>query len=173
MNAVAIPGMGILRRTPEILGWLVADLDEADTLWKPAPERWCVLEVVGHLAHIERPGFRGRAEAILTRENPTLPGIDPEREAATGLYAARPLGETLALFAAERRQSLELLARVRGEDLARPGVHGDLGPVTLEHLLNEWPLHDLGHVRQVAELVRARCFHPKLGPWQGIYRLRP
>ena len=62
---------------------------------------------------------------------------------------------------------------MREADLVRTGVHGDLGPVTLRNLLNEWPLHDLGHVRQIAELVRARRFHPNLGPWQAIYPMKP
>ncbi len=52
------PDVELLRRTPEILAWLTADLDDADARWKPAPDRWSVLEVVGHLGVIEDRGFR-------------------------------------------------------------------------------------------------------------------
>lgn len=172
MPAFTAPGIGILRRTPEIVGWLVADLDEAGSLWKPAPGRWCVLEVVGHLADVEARS-RGRAAALMTESNPLLAIIDPDHDAAAGLYTARPLRAALDAFAAEREESLRLLERVREEDLARAGVHAEYGPVTLGQFLNEWPLHDLGHVLQIAELVRAHRYYPRIGPWGRIYRLSP
>jgi hypothetical protein len=173
MTPFVVPGREQLEHTPDIVGWIVAGLDAADALWKPGPERWSVLEVVGHLGEIEAEGFRGRVEALLSSERPALPGIDPDRAAAAGAYTARPLPEALARFRAERARSLEILDRVRPEHLARAGIHGDLGVVTLGNLLHEWPLHDLGHVRQIAELVRARKYHPHIGPWRELYPMRP
>ncbi len=171
--SAAVPGLELLERTPEIVAWLVSGLDDSDARWKPAPDRWCALEVVGHLADIEVTGFRGRAEAMLAADHPRLPGIDPDAIAATGRYAALPLDQALERFREERARSVTLLRRLGPEDLLRTGEHGDLGPITLSHLLHEWPLHDLGHVRQIAELVRARRFHPFIGPWRPHYPMRP
>ncbi len=42
--------------------------------------------------------------------------------------------------------------------------------ITLSHLLNEWAFHDLGHVRQIAEIVRA-FFYPHMGPFQKYYKV--
>lgn len=173
MEPFTVPGLELLRHTPDIVAWIVAGLDEADSRWKPAPDRWCVLEVVGHLGEIESAGFRGRVQAILEQDRPLLPGIDPNQAAASGAYTARPLAEAVARFRAEREFSLRVLDRVRAADLDRAGLHGDLGPITLANLLHEWPLHDLGHVRQVAELVRARKYHPHIGPWREMYPMRP
>jgi hypothetical protein len=39
--------------------------------------------------------------------------------------------------------------------------------------LNEWALHDLGHVRQLAELVRAQLYYPEIGPFRADYNLKP
>ena len=36
----------------------------------------------------------------------------------------------------------------------------EVGEITLSNMLYEWTLHDLGHVRQIAELVRARNTWP-------------
>lgn len=173
MSHPVVPGFEILEGTPRALDWLTAGLDDGDARWKPAPERWCVIEVVAHLAEIEARGFRGRAEAMMAEESPRLPGIDPMQLAREGHYLERDLAATLAAFRDERALSLEFLRGLAPADLSRPGIHGDLGPITLSHLLHEWPLHDLGHVRQIAELVRARRFHPHIGPWQPQHPIRP
>ena len=37
----------------------------------------------------------------------------------------------------------------------RIALHKEYGEISLSQMLNEWALHDLGHIRQIAELVRA------------------
>ncbi len=37
----------------------------------------------------------------------------------------------------------------------RRAFHKEVGVITLAQMLHEWALHDLGHIRQIAELVRA------------------
>jgi hypothetical protein len=34
-------------------------------------------------------------------------------------------------------------------------------------------MHDLGHIRQIAELVRAQLYFPGVGPFQADYALKP
>ena len=57
--------------------------------------------------------------------------------------------------------------------LSRTARHSVLGAFTLENLLNEWALHDLGHIRQMAELVRAQLYYPGIGVFQAEYILKP
>ena len=45
--------------------------------WRPAPEEWCVLEVVGHLIETEEHGFAGRIRTILAEEQPRFTAWDP------------------------------------------------------------------------------------------------
>ena len=40
-------------------------------------------------------------------------------------------------------------------------------------MLNEWALHDLGHIRQIAELVRARKYRAGAGAMGASYNLKP
>jgi hypothetical protein len=40
-------------------------------------------------------------------------------------------------------------------------------------MLHEWALHDLWHIRQVAELVRARKYLAGVGPLASFYFLKP
>jgi hypothetical protein len=52
-------------------------------------------------------------------------------------------------------------------------VHREVGEITLAQMLHELALHDLGHIRQVAELVRARKFLAGAGPLGRSYELKP
>jgi hypothetical protein len=45
--------------------------------------------------------------------------------------------------------------------------------ITLSQMLNEWASHDLGHLRQIAELYRAHAFHPHAGPFQRYSNPKP
>jgi hypothetical protein len=40
-------------------------------------------------------------------------------------------------------------------------------------MLHAWAMHDLGHIRQVAELARARKYLPGAGPLGKEYPLWP
>ncbi|MCW5978607.1 MAG: DinB family protein [Bryobacteraceae bacterium] len=173
MTESEFPGILQLRATPGILRSLTAALTGDEAAWKPASGRWSVLEALGHLRHVELGGFRGRLERIFAEDNPTLPPYDPDEFAAAGLYGGRTLASALDEFEAERARSLAFLETVPAERINRSAAHGELGPITASNLLHEWPLHDLGHVRQVAELVRAVKYYPHIGAWQKFYTLNP
>jgi hypothetical protein len=51
--------------------------------------------------------------------------------------------------------------------------HSSIGLYTFAHQLNEWAFHDLGHVRQIAELVRTVKYYPYMGPYQLEYKVNP
>lgn len=169
MHAYEFSGLAQLRATPVILRMMTEGLTPEEASWKPSAKRWSVLEVLGHLAHVEVYGFRGRVERILGEENPLLPSHDPN----SFTYDVPDLAEGLDSFERERGPSLRLLENLPASALARGGVHSALGPLTVLNLLNEWPLHDLGHIRQIAELIRAVKYYPHIGPWQNFYSLQP
>jgi hypothetical protein len=43
----------------------------------------------------------------------------------------------------------------------------------MSQMLNEWALHDLGHIRQIAELARARKYQAGAGRMAASYNLKP
>jgi len=49
----------------------------------------------------------------------------------------------------------------------------EAGEITLSQMLHEWALHDIGHIRQVAELVRARKYLAGAGRLGESYQLKP
>ena len=57
--------------------------------------------------------------------------------------------------------------------LARIGRHAELARIAVGELFNGWAFHDLGHIRQIAELVRARAFYPHPGSFQRYSKVNP
>ena len=129
---------------------------------RPAPAEWSAGECLLHLLDTERFVFPVRVRAFLAGQD--FPAFDP----GTPGGALQPGQDILALieeFARLRRQSVDLLASLLPGDLARTVRHAELGPVTLEHMLNEWAAHDLDHTIQ-AERALMQPFIAGCGPWQ-------
>ncbi|HEY2822973.1 MAG TPA: hypothetical protein VGJ06_18140 [Candidatus Acidoferrum sp.] len=68
---------------------------------------------------------------------------------------------------------MQFLKALPPESVTRTAQHSKLGLITLGQMLNEWASHDLGHVRQIAELYRAKAFHPHAGPFSVYTTLHP
>ena len=171
-KAVALPGLAVLEQTPIIFEKIVSTATEDQLHWKPSMERWSISEVLAHLTEAEDAAFRSRVKRMLEEENPKLPSYDQIAAYAAGKYAGRAR-ENLKKFCHERDRSLSWLRYVPPAMATRTGQHAALGPITVGQLMNEWAFHDLGHIRQVAELLRSRAFFPQMGPFQQYYKINP
>ena len=161
--------ISLLEKTPGLLELLLRDLPQDLLQWKPAPDRWSIAEVLGHMAVIEQL-YEQRARRIVVEESPSLPPYiaPPESE-----LQQKPARQHLEKFVALRRAFVFYLHGVPSAAAARTGRHHELGTVTLSEMLHELASHDLGHLRQIAELYRANAFHPFAGPFQRYSNPRP
>jgi hypothetical protein len=166
------PAVSLLEKTPVLFDTLLRDLPEVLLHWKPAPERWSIAEVLGHLADIEQV-YADRVRRILTEDSPFLQRYDLEAAKASGDYSRESARHNLALFLKTRRATVILLKSISPSAGERIATHSELGAITLDDMLNEWASHDLGHLRQIAELYRARAFHPNSGPFQQYSHPNP
>lgn len=170
--AGALPGVTVLEQTPIIIEKIVLSATDEQMGWKPAMDRWSISEVLGHLAEAEVLGFRERVRVMMEEKNPAIESYDQNAAYAAGKYAG--LGrENLKKFCHERDRSLSFLRYVSPDVLGRKGQHSTIGSFTIGQLLNEWAFHDLGHIRQIAELLRSRAFYPHCGPFQQYYKINP
>ena len=76
-------------------------------------------------------------------------------------------------FEEQRETNIEALRDLPPGAGDRKAIHEKVGPITLAQMLHEWALHDLGHIRQIAELVRARKYLAGAGPLGEFYQLEP
>ncbi|MFZ3217401.1 MAG: DinB family protein [Candidatus Acidiferrales bacterium] len=169
----ALPGLAVLEQTPIIIEKIVWVASDEQLHWKPAADRWSISEVLAHLADVEVTGFRERVQKMLEKDNPALDAYDQNAAYAEGRYSGGKARENLKKFCHERDRSLSSLRYVPPGVLARRGQHAKLGPITIGQLMNEWAFHDLGHIRQIAELYRSRAFFPAIGPFQQFYTIKP
>ena len=162
-----------LAATPEILRILMSGVTDQAALEKPAPDRWSIAEVLEHLSHVEGHLFRTRLDLMLATDGAAVESYDEKHFEAAGAYAGNDPEEAFAHWEEQREEAVEMLRTLEPEQLERTGRHPKLGVFTIAHLLNYWASHDLGHVRQIAELARAQVFFPESGPFQAISTLRP
>ena len=166
------PAISLLAKTPHLLETLLADLPGELLHRKPAADRWSISEVLAHLAALEQV-YADRALRMVAEDSPALMKYDLAGASARGEYARGSAGENLALFTRTRRSTLAMLTGLPASAGVRTGVHSELGSITLAHVLNEWANHDLGHLRQIAELYRAYAFHPNSGPFMQYSTPKP
>jgi hypothetical protein len=170
MNDV-LPCLDLLEATPAILRGLMAEISEEDARWKPAADRFSIAEVLSHLSHSEGHCYRERLDRFLAEERPELEPDDAQMHLE--VYKTADPETDFDHFEDQRETNIELLRGLPVEAGSRKALHRAAGEITLANMLHEWALHDLGHIRQIAELVRARKYLAGAGPLGEDYRLKP
>ena len=166
-STVTVPEQ--LEITPGILRALLAGLTEQQISWKPAPERFSIAEALAHLAHAEHHAYRVNYDRFAKPEDSELRPYDTDALVARGRFSGRPPSESLDEFERRRTENLALLKGREDRTLPQRFV----GPISLSNLLNECALHDLAHIRQIAELVRAIKYFPHIGAYQKFNKVNP
>ena len=66
-----------IERAPALIAAAATGVDDRTLRYKPAPDKWCILEILGHLADIEvLYGYRMRQ--MMADREPTLAPIDQD-----------------------------------------------------------------------------------------------
>lgn len=162
-----------LAATPGILQAMLAALTAEQLIWKPSADRWSIAEVLAHLEDVELRVIGLRARRIATEDVPLLKSYDQNAEFADGTYSSEDGREQLVRFCRVRQETIEWLGQLPADAWQRTGRHPEVGIIKLEQLMNLWAFHDLGHTRQIAELVRAICFWDGIGSLQRYYSVNP
>ena len=153
-----------LERHGSVFKALLQDLSPAEITWKPAPEKWCPLEVICHLHDEEREDFRRRLDMILNHPGEEWPPINPRGWVVERGYNQRNLAEMLDGFDEERRISLMWLETLDEPDW-EAGETFEWGTMKAGDMLASWAAHDKLHLRQLVELRygRVKCLADPYG----------
>lgn len=164
---------GQIRNTPRLSELLLAGISADDLRWKPQPSRYSIAEVLAHVTHVDEHCFGPRLRRMLAEDHPQF------EDYADASFLDQPAEylsngpARLDEFIATRNRWMKLIETVPLEQTGRTGKHFTLGSISIGELLHEWAFHDLGHVRQIAELLRARRYYPQIGAFQPMYTVRP
>jgi hypothetical protein len=171
MTENGLPCLDLLDATPGILRGLMAELTDEDARWKPAPDRFSVAEVLAHLSHSEGHCYRTRVDRFMAETRPEFEPDDARMH--LDLYRDADPEDAFDRFEGQRESNVEFLRGLPAGAGDRLAMNHEYGEITLSQMLNEWALHDLGHIRQIAELVRARKYLAGAGPMAASYNLKP
>jgi hypothetical protein len=123
-----------------------------DVRWRPAPGKWSILELLGHLVDEERGDFRARLDLLLTQPGVLGPPIDPEGWVRERRHNERDPQELLREFEEERARSVEWLRGLTAPAWGNVLEHPAVGKLQAGDVLAAWVAHDLLHIRQLAHL---------------------
>jgi ribosomal 50S subunit-associated protein YjgA (DUF615 family) len=163
--------LDLLQETPSILRALMRELNHEDAKWKPAPDRFSVAEVLAHLSQSEGQCYRVRLDRFMREERPEFEPDDAQMH--LDLYRGADPEDSFDAFKQQREINVEYLRTLPRGAGDRRAHHKAAGDITLQQMLHEWTMHDLGHIRQIAELVRARKHWRQAGPLAEDYKLKP
>jgi hypothetical protein len=157
----------VLSTTPRVLDALLRDKSHLWLNARKTPESFSPIDVVGHLILADKTDWMLRVQMILDHGD-TQPFEPFDRFAFQDLIAGKSIAALLDDFAAARRESLHTLTtlNLKEHQFDLPGLHPDLGPVTLGNLLATWVVHDLGHISQIVKAMSS-AYTEAVGPWRA------
>ncbi len=125
----------------------LADITDAE-LDRPAPDGgWTARDVAHHLADSETNGFI-RLRRLIAEDDPIIVAYDQD-EYARRIHYGRPIASSLAVFAAVRMSSLELLEALTPDEWQRSGQHSDSGHYSVDDWLAIYSRHPHDHADQI------------------------
>lgn len=125
------------------------DIPKSQYLWRPKPEKWCLLEIVCHLLDEEIYDFRARVQHALEHPKRDLVSIDPEGWVRDKNYISKNYDDVLQSFLSERAHSVSWLKQLSHVNWSNAVSHPDLGNLSAELFLRNWLAHDYLHIRQI------------------------
>ncbi|MFN8488125.1 MAG: DinB family protein [Caldilineaceae bacterium] len=136
--------VNLLTHQLETTNALLAPLSTVQVNFRPKPDDWNILEVLGHVTDAERV-FAYRALCIARNDQTPLPSFDQDLYVATANFAQRPLADLLDEFALVRRATLFLLRTFDEAAWLRKGVASD-NPISTRALAYIIAGHELHHL---------------------------
>ena len=144
----------VLRRQRAKVIELLESLSDEQALYRYAPDKWSVKEVIGHLIDCERV-FAYRAMSIAREEKQSLPGFDQDEYVVTGAFDSRSLEGLKREYEAVRNASLALFESLDAEAWLKTGLANDV-TVSVRAIGYIIPGHEAHHLGILEERYLGR-----------------
>jgi len=120
------------------------------------PDGWSARQVIHHVADSEAQSY-ARIRRLLAEPDPMIQGYDEAAWACAPAlgYTKLPIENSLAVFAAVRASSLDIIRRLTPADLALAGTHSESGPYSVARWLEVYSGHPAEHADQLRRALRS------------------
>jgi len=142
-------------KSPKQIAAAVSGVPEKTLRFKTAPDKWCILEILGHLADMEVL-YSYRMRQMLADAKPVIAPIDQDAWARHLHYLESSPAELVAFYGIARHANLQLLRRLKPEDLEKSAYHPERkSEVKVEDLVRMMSVHGDNHLEQIERLKKA------------------
>ena len=147
--------LSLQQAAPKKLAALFKGKSKKQLTRRPAPDRWSAAEIAAHLADSE-VAIAWRLRQILSSNGISIQAYDQDCWAMTFDYVHRDSKQSLELYRVLRGSNIALLKTVPRKLWDNYGVHQERGNESVAHLVRLIAGHDLNHLHQVANLLKAK-----------------
>ena len=141
-------------KSPKQIAAAVSGLPDKTLRYKPSPDKWCILEILAHLADVEIL-YAYRLRQMLADKNPVIAPIDQDAWAKNLGYMESSPAELVALYGLNRHATLQLLRRIKPGDLEKSAHHPERNrPVTVAEYVGMMSKHGPNHLAQIEKLKK-------------------
>jgi len=139
-------------KSPKEIAAAVSGLSDKTLRYKPSPDKWCVLEILGHLADVEVI-YAHRIRQMLADAKPVIAPIDQDAWARNLGYMQSSTAELVALYGLNRHANLQLLRRIKVADLEKSAYHPELKKdVAVADMVEKMSVYGANHLQQIERL---------------------
>ena len=123
---------------------------QSSDLDKPKQDGWNARQVIHHLADSESQSC-ARLKRLVAEPGTTIQGYDENKWAQSGTlgYLVLPIENSLELFKSSRAASLEIIKRLKPEQLSNSGTHTESGAYDLRKWFSSYINHPKDHANQL------------------------
>ena len=140
--------------SPKQVAAAVSGLADKVLRYKPAPDKWCILEILGHLADVEIV-YAYRLRQMLADKKPVIAPMDQNDWARNLGHLETPPPELVALYGLNRHANLRLLKRLKPGDLEKSAYHPETKQdFSVAQLIERMATHGANHLEQIERLRR-------------------
>jgi len=141
-------------KSPKQIAAAVLGLPEKTLRYKSSPDKWCILEILGHLADMEIL-YAYRIRQMIADKDPVMTPIDQDDWAKNLGYLESSSPELVALYGLNHHANVRLLRRLRARDLQKSARHSELHHrVTVGDYVRMMSIHGPSHLEQIERLKK-------------------
>jgi len=135
-------------RAPALLSAMLRQLPKKMWLYKPAPERWSIHEIILHLADSEASSYV-RCRHLIAEPGVEVAEFDPARWAGNLGYFHQSTREALEIIRRLRKMTYQLLVTVPEPVWSHTVEYPKEGPISLESWIERQERHIPHHMEQM------------------------
>ena len=142
-------------KSPKQIAAAVSGLSDKVLRYRISPDKWCILEILAHLADIEIL-YAYRIRQMLADKDPVIAPIDQDAWTKNLGYLESSPPELVALYGLNRHANMQLLLRLKEADLQKSARHPEKDhPVTVADYVQMMSKHGPNHLEQIEKLKKA------------------